>query len=270
MDIKRKQHLLPQSYLKHWISPESTFPPKTPMVWLISKDGTHKRPKPPAASAFWRDYFYDAVTPTGESDQSLENCFARLENELPQIIDERVTCKEPLDADESGLVNLFVACMFLRTEKFKDMIQSAADARARIERDWSAAYGLDIPDIERRCRNAFPAAICGSWQWLAEQLEHWSHFLLVAPSGKFFLTSDTPCMLQASVGIVGFANPALEIALPLTCTHALLLTRQISGYRYVDVNEDNVDRFNRRIVQTCSSDFISRTDKTEPFWFARP
>lgn len=158
----------------------------------------------------------------------------------------------------------------LRHEKFKNMIQSAADARARIEADYSEAFGLDVPDIEVRCRNAFPAAICASWPWLAENLEHWSHFILVAPSGKLFLTSDTPCVWQATLGFIGLENPALEIALPLTCTHALLLTKQFPGQRYMDANEAFVDELNRRIVQTCRSDFISCTDKTECFWFAAP
>jgi len=62
MDIKRKQHILPESHLKRWVDPATKVAGKTPMVWTFTKGGKTKQPKPPASGHFWRDYFYDLGT----------------------------------------------------------------------------------------------------------------------------------------------------------------------------------------------------------------
>lgn len=268
MQPKRKQHLLPESYLKHWFSQESQAPNKTPMVWVIAKDGVRKRARPPASDAFWRDYFYDAVAVGGERNQDIENAFAELEGKLPHIVDNIIKQKFPTGEEEEALIDFFVACMFLRTEKFMKSIQSAADARARIEDEYSIAYDLDIQGVELRRRNAFPLAISVLWKWLARCLAQWNHLVLVAPPGKFFVTSDTPCFWQTISGFVGLDNFSLEIFLPLASEHALLLTRLLPGDGYVNLTQANVDSFNRRLVQSCRSYFISKSNQTEASWFA--
>jgi hypothetical protein len=37
MDIKRKQQVLPKSYLRHWIDPATEITGKTPMIWRFTK-----------------------------------------------------------------------------------------------------------------------------------------------------------------------------------------------------------------------------------------
>jgi hypothetical protein len=72
MDAKRKQHILPESYLKRWVDADTLAPGKTPMVWTFTKDAKRKQLKPPASGYFWRHYFYDLVSVSDERRQNLE------------------------------------------------------------------------------------------------------------------------------------------------------------------------------------------------------
>jgi hypothetical protein len=106
MDVKRRQHLLPENYLKHWIDPATIGQNKTPMVWAISKDATRRQPKPLASGHFWREYFYDLISTTGERRQA-------------RIVAKQIVHKQQLGRDEVEVVDLFVACLFMRTERMK-------------------------------------------------------------------------------------------------------------------------------------------------------
>src|ERR1039457_186035 len=122
MDIKRKQHILPESYLKHWVDGATNVAGKTPMVWTFTKDAKRKRLKPPASGHFWRDYFYDLISTSNERRQDLENLLGKIEGSMARIVDQRVLQKRALNRAESEELDLFVACMFMRTEWMKDNI----------------------------------------------------------------------------------------------------------------------------------------------------
>jgi hypothetical protein len=125
MDIKRKQHILPESYLKHWLDPATKVAGKTPMVWKFTKDKKQKEPKPPAAGHFWRDYFYDLISTSGERRQNLENLLGKIEGSMARIVEQRIFQKHSLNQIESEELDLFVACMFMRTERMKNTVTSA-------------------------------------------------------------------------------------------------------------------------------------------------
>ena len=50
----------------NWVDPATAVPNKTPMVWVFTKHLKSHYPKAPAAGHFWRDYFYDLVSGSGE------------------------------------------------------------------------------------------------------------------------------------------------------------------------------------------------------------
>lgn len=85
MEPKRKQHILPKSYLKYWVDPSTLALKKTPMVWTISKDGQRGDLKSSGESIFWRDYFYDLISVNGERNQVLENSLSKIENAITRI-----------------------------------------------------------------------------------------------------------------------------------------------------------------------------------------
>jgi len=219
MDIKRKQHLLPESYLKRWTDPTTTVAGKTPMVWTFSKDAKRKQPKPPASGHFWRDYFYDLISASGERRQNLENLLGKIEGSMARIIDERILHKQPLNQIEAENFDLFVACMFMRTERMRESIGAFVSAKARIEKDHARAVGRPIPDTSGMEHNAHAHAIYDGVLFLSDELAKMSHNVFIAPPEKIYLTSDTHCLWQSALGFTGLANPLLEITLTLTPRH---------------------------------------------------
>jgi hypothetical protein len=61
--------------------------------------------------------------------------------------------------------------------------------------------------------NAHAHAVYDGVLFISDELGKMSHNVFVAPAGKAYLTSDTPCGWQAPLGFVGLANPMLEITL---------------------------------------------------------
>ena len=184
MDIKRKQHILPESHLKRWVDPATKVAGKTPMVWMFTKDGKTKQPKPPASGHFWRDYFYDLISISGERRQDLENLLGKIENNMARIVDQRILQKQPLDQGESENFDLFVACMFMRTERMKETIGSFVSAKARIEKDYARAHAKPIPDTSVMEHNAHPHATYDGILFISEELAKMSHNVFVAPAGS--------------------------------------------------------------------------------------
>src|SRR5215831_6895347 len=135
MSIKRKQHVLPKSYLMNWVDPATAAPKKTPMVWVFSKDLKSSYLRSPATDHFWREYFYDLISNSGERRQDIENLLAKVEGAVAAITRKCIAHKQPLDFEEASNLDLFVACMFVRTEKMGDSIMSSANAVVRIERE---------------------------------------------------------------------------------------------------------------------------------------
>lgn len=266
MDIKRKQHLLPESYLKRWTDPATTVEGKTPMVWTFSNNAKRKQLKPPASSHFWRDFFYDLISASGERRQNLENLLGRIESNMVRIIDERILHKQPLNQIEAGNCDLFVACMFMRTQRMRESIGAFVSAKARIEKDYARAFDQRIPDTSCMEHNAHAHAICDSILFLSDELARMSHNVFIAPVGKIYLTSDAPCLWQSEAGFPGLANPFLEITLPLTPRHLLHISRTIPSSGYIDALAFMVDLTNWETIRNCQQYFISNSPTLDTSW----
>ncbi len=143
----------------NWVDPDTTVANKTPMVWVFSKDLKSCYPKAPAAGHFWREYFYDLVSNSGERRQDLENLLGRTEGAVAALTRKCITQKQPLDIEEAANLDLFVACMFMRTEKMRDSIMSFVSAHARIEREHAMAYKRPVLETAIYQHNAHAFAI---------------------------------------------------------------------------------------------------------------
>ncbi len=266
MDIKHKQHILPESYLKHWVDATTTVAGKTPMVWMFTKDAKRKQLKPPASGHFWREFFYDLISTSGERRQELENLLGKIEGSMARIVDQRILHKRPLGLLESEELDLFVACMFMRTERMKDSITSAVSAMARIEKEYAEAHEKPIPDTAVMEHNAHAHSIYAGILEISEALGEMSHSVFIAPAGKVYLTSDTPCIWQAPLGFVGLANRLLEITLPLTSRHLLHISRTIPTSGYIDAPEFMVDQTNWETIRRCRNYFVSNIAALDVSW----
>ena len=267
MELKRKQHVLPESYLKRWADPATTVPGKTAMVWTISKDGKHKRLKPPASNHFWRDCFYDLTTRCGQHRQDLENLLGSIESSFARIVENLIIPSKPVSHIELQELDLFVAGMSMRTEKMRESISSFASAKARIEKDHAISRSAPPPDTSGNEHNAHALAICEGICFISGRLAAMSHNVFVAPAGKAYVTSDTPCTWRAPTGCVGLANPALEITLPLTPNHLLHVSKvfPLSGSR--EAEDFWVDLMNWDTIRGARRYFIANSSVVDPDWF---
>jgi hypothetical protein len=156
--------------------------------------------------------------------------------------------------------------MFLRTSRIKESIENYAVAKARIEEAHAIAEGMAIPDTALATKNAFPLGIVFSWTWFADQFQTWNHNLLLAPAGNFFVTSDSPCVWFADLGIAGLDNNLLEISLPLTPSCLLLISRNLSESICCETRNDCVDYYNWRTIRHCHKYWISCNKVIKPSW----
>lgn len=257
VDDKKRQHILPETYLKHWVDPATIAPGRTPMVWTFSKDGERKKRRPVADRCFWREYFYDLISVTGERRQDLENLLGKFEDVFARIVEKRITHKQPLEPDEAENLDLFVACMFMRTERMRDSMMSAALARARIERDYAAVKGETLPDTSVMEHNARGHAMYEGILLMSEHLATMSHNIFIASGEKYFLTSDTPCYWTAPHGPEALENSLLEIFFPLTPKHLLHISQTIPTSAYVEAPDYWVDQQNWEMVRHCREYFVS-------------
>jgi hypothetical protein len=266
MNMKRKQHILPASYLMQWVDPATTIPGKTPMVWTISKDMKSRHARPPAAGHFWRDYFYDLISQSGKRRQNLEDLLGKIEGAFANIIQRRIPLKEPLAQVEAENLDLFVACMFMRTQHMRQSVVSAVSAMARIEREHAASHGYPIPDTSVYEHNAHAHAIYDGILFISDHLSTMAHNIFIAPVGKSYVTSDTPCVWQAPLGPLGLANPHLEIYLPLSPKHMLLISKSIPTSGYIEAKEFWVDQANWDTIRHCREYFIANSQVVETCW----
>jgi hypothetical protein len=236
------------------------------MVWTITKDAKKKQLRPVGSDCFWRDYFYDLISASGERCQSLENILGRIESGVAKTVEHRVLQRQPLDQTEAENLDLFVACMFMRTEKMRDCIMSAVSAGARIERDHAACHREPVPDTSVYEDNAHAHAIYDGILFVSDELKTMSHNIFIAPLGRDYVTSDTPCIWQAPIGPMGLINPTLEITLPLSPKHLLHITNAIPTSDYIEAQAFSVEQANWDMIQRCRRYFIANSQTIYPTW----
>jgi hypothetical protein len=266
VNIKRRQHILPESYLLNWVDPSTTAPKKTPMVWVFSKDMKTRRAKAPGTRRFWREYFYDLVSASGDRRQDLENLLGRIEGAVAAVTQDCILRKQPLSPEQADAIDLFVACMFMRTEKMRDSVMSFAGAIARIERDHAAARKRPVPNRETFQRNAHAFAIYDGVILISDYLRKMSHRIFIAPPQKSYLTSDTPCLWQAALGEPCLENPTFETSLTLTPKHMLHISKTIPTSGYLEAPDYLVDQTNWEIIRGCREYFVSNCHQADPCW----
>lgn len=251
----KRQHLLPEFYLKQWADQATLAPSKTPAVWVISKDGQRRFARNPGQSHFWLEFFYDVISVKGERCQAIEQALGQIESAVTPVIRDKIPNKEPLYPDEVAAIDLFVASTFMRTGRKKKSLMEFVTARSRIEKDWAAAYNKPIPDTSLNEHNAHPFAVSTAIEAVTEEVAKMGHAVFIAPEGKSFVTSDDPCVWVAD-GPVGLRNITIQVSLPLSPTHLLLISHSpVSGY--LQATNEDMDEMNYRSISRCDEHFIA-------------
>ena len=291
MTSHKKQHFVPQSYLRAWCDP-NTPAGQEPYVWLFNKDGSVLRRKAPG-NIFHETDMYTIHRADGGRDLVLEHGLAGLESEFVMIRDTKLSKGEKLTAREHVMLCAFIAASRARTPAQRDHHAGQwAEMREMMERmiEWgktatpeqkraagSIARGsgprLDYEDVRRLAEKPMQTMLVPLIQAETPLLVPLDRLVLNSV-GPGFITSDHPCVWfdpEAHKRPPFYQAPALiyesiEITLPVSPRQLVLLNRRgLSGYR--DVPERAVDELNRRTRFQCAEYFVSSSNATKPIWF---
>jgi hypothetical protein len=274
---KKSQHVIPECYLKSWCDPKSLNQPLiTPYIWRISRDGSKKTKKSPENSFVSNDH-YTITLPNGERNLVVEDTLAGLENNFVQVLP-KIYKREPIgDVDRAHLI-LFTAAMHSRSETMGDWFKKTQtelhEAVVTMEKMHSAPPSTSLM-TQKYIDHANPLAVAMLMKAEAPTMAGMEMSILVTNDPLGFITSDTPVLWfnpEAYKWPPFYRSPGLlqgdiEVSLPLTPQHILLIWHKKKFPFYMDVGQKVVDEANRQRRIQCSEEFVSWKGETRPYWF---
>jgi len=270
----KKQHIIPNCYLKSWCDPR-TPAGQRPYIWKISRDGTEKKNKSPEKS-FTASDRYTIKMPNGERHLLIETTLARIENDFVHILG-RIRRRENLTELERARLCIFTAAMHTRTiamgDHWKATQQRLHDVMANLEKMHDAPPTTSL-ETAKMVEFAPQHLIAMGIDIESPLLFEMPMTIMVTDDELGFITSDTPCVwfnpqlykLPPFFRSPGLAQPDIEVTLPLTPRHMLLISHR-KYPPYIDVKQNAVDEGNRLLRFHCHKEFVSWKGETRPHWF---
>jgi hypothetical protein len=235
----KKQHWVPESYLKTWIDPNSTHSPG--YLWKFSKDGKTCKMKSPK-NVFSESDFYTNYLPDGSRDLSLEAKLSLFESNYSQIMRLKISQNKSLTVEEFANFFLFIAAMLNRTKSqrdhhkkewgkllkvMKDVEKSAKSSPSKnplIHSHDRKSTALTIDEAEK-IRNAPLQKTLLSLTEATAQILIRMNFNILNTSAKLgFITSDNPCVVfdpeiynrPFPMRALGLGYPSVQVTFPLS------------------------------------------------------
>lgn len=295
MTIHKRQHFIPQSYLKAWCD-SNTPEGMEPYVWQFSKEGDSVRKKAPI-NIFYENDMYTIEIPGEERNLILEHGLAELESRFVLLRDYRIKNKELLTFEEKVLICAFTTAMRERTKANREhhktqwhgvldkMEKMAEWAKTASEQEMQAmasfAYskgrkqeGLSYNDVKELATHPLQNILPSMIQVGTPLLLPLDLAIFETSDSVGFITSDDPCVWfdpewherPTPYQRPALMYPTIEITLPVSPNHVIFLNRQgVSGY--ISVNEKKVDELNRRTRFHAFEHFIVNCNVKKERWF---
>lgn len=295
LPVKNKiQHYIPSSYLRPWCDP-STPCGHTPYVWLFDRDGSNPRKKAPA-SIFAETDMYTIHGAGGERDLVLEHGLSQIESEYVKTRIRHLKFRRSFDSAARFAICVFAAAMQARTPKYRDhqskqwarplelmqelgaKMASATDEQreraASINLVKRSENSMGYDQVKQLVDAPLQNLLAPTISTVAPILHAMDFAILVTDDPVGFIASDNPCVWydpedykrQPIFRGPGLGSPTIEVTLPLSPTHCLLLNRHgVSGY--ADVSLPVVDQLNKRTRAYAEAQIVVHTNATRTQWF---
>lgn len=272
---KKRQHLIPNCYLKAWCDPV-TPPGHTLSIWRISMDGATKKRKSPDKSFTSTDR-YTVTLPSGERSLVREDTLSALEGKFVPVLS-RIRRRESLNVMDRAHLCMFTAAMHSRTmvqgEHWRKQIAKLHEQIEALERARGAPPETSLATGRMVSTAHLDIVLMGITQ-MSPLLFQMRMSILVTDDDTGFITSDVPCLLfnpklhtlPPSYRSPGLAQCDIEVRLPLTPQHMLVISHQ-ELEPYISVNSKMVQELNRTTRFSCHAEFISWKGIVDPFWFS--
>lgn len=294
----KKQHFVPQSYIKAWHDPAApASPTMKPYVWVFDRDGANPRCKAPA-NLFTETDIYTIERTDGERDLRFEHGFSELEDKFTRIRNLKFKRHEWPDAKQIDCLLAFVATVQARTVAIRDHhrlqwgglrqrmeeMQTAYEnaspkKKAAMELMGSASSGsgsgITLDDVRVLEKYPIQQMIGMIVQSVIPIFQRMYMAVLCTADPIGFVTSDHPCTWFDPESYKwspiyrgpGLGSRTIEVTLPMSPSQCLVITHDSQYQGYIDVQESVVTELNRRHIAHCNKNFISCSQQTLPIWF---
>ena len=256
----KKQHYVPQSYLKSWCDSDSPEEYE-PYVWFFHKRGGVGRKRAPS-NLFRQTDLYTITKIDGSRDPFLEEGLSQLEGQFASIVRNKIEASEELSLDDRIIICAFASAMYARTKASEDRLhpfwqqlqnvldeiiewnespagQNPQNQATSIPLDTEHAHIVSYEEIREIVDLPIPSLLLTHIQVSTPLLLKLDLAVIVTSTKPGFITSDDPCVWFDPEGYKrplyhrgpALIYPSIEITLPLSPSHCLLLNRRGSkGY----------------------------------------
>jgi hypothetical protein len=272
---KKRQHLIPNSYLKAWCDP-LTPKGQAPYIWRISKDGKVKKKKSPHKS-FTETDRYTIKLPSGQRSLLLEDTLANLENDFVRLLPHIHSHEKLSDSDRAKLC-VFAAAMQARTrsmgEHWREQIGNLHELVVSMDKQFGGTPTTS-KTTGKFVQDAHLHVLVMAIKTATPLLFDMAMSVLICKDELGFITSDTPCVwfnpqaykLPPFYRGPGLAQRDIEVTLPLTPQYMLLISHNHELEPYIELTPFATAELNRRTLMHCDEEFVSWKGGIKPYWF---
>ncbi len=277
----KKQHWVPQSYLRAWCDP-NVDPLENDYVWVFQKDGTLWKRKAPE-NIFFEPDMYTIHLDDGTRILDIEHGLSGLESLFTKIRRESINIKSELSPNDILIILAFIAASFERTKMKRDyhkkfwgeiveyaenlkkyMLSLSPEERKRKSVNSSSGESsLSLDDAKRLAENPLQEMLIASINTSIEMFRPMCLRFLHTTSKLGFITSDAPCVWfdreaykrPFPYNQPGLAFPTIEITLPVSPHFMAYLTWK-GNTTYIEIPDYLVNEYNRRTRYFCNEYFV--------------
>jgi hypothetical protein len=284
MGKNKKQHYVPEFYLKAWCDPDAPQGYE-PYLWLATKNGIDIRPKAPS-NIFHETDLYTIVL-DGKRNLSTEKSLAQIEGEFAEVRREKLEKQLPLNTYEKVVVCAFASAMYSRTianrERWRpfwnDLRNQLEDKVNRMTAWFENAtpeqlkeYIPSIPlgdnptvtfkEINDVADEPLKSMISAQLNVLLPVFLNLDCAIIKTSTTPGFITSDDPCVwldpqLPNYPNLAGTAlmSPTIEIHLPISPSQCIYFNRR-GNKGYINLSSSGVIEENFTVAKanrrTCA------------------
>ena len=282
------QHIIPKCYLKAWndntlINKDSGKPFNEPQVWAYNKISGESE-QLSAKTNFTQEDFYTIKDEQRERDLTIEHALGRAEDKFDWIRDNKLLKNEDFDEQERLDICLFIATMHNRTisrinhlgdilkpiqEKLKSYEKFAKTATVEELKKMSnistttGSKTISLEELGEAIDKPLENIMVPIVNNLVPELAKLKIAIFYTKEDFGFITSDNPCVwrsFEAHMRLFqspGLNDDTINIILPISPTHCILLNKQIEGYIDIDTNPESIDQINTLIYEGAENCIIS-------------
>lgn len=289
MSKHKKQHFIPDSYLKAWCD-INRLSDHDPYIWIFDKE-SHKAKNKAPANSFYENDFY-TIYKDGKRDLYIEEQFSKIEKSFAYIRYHKLLIHESITKEQHIQLCYFIASIHARTpsrinfmvkqfqpllNKMEQMIAAEENVskyeQKIIKREVLIAESqnsISYEELKEVVNNPIEFIMIDSINVEAEELAKLDMCIFFTKEPDGFITSDNPCVWYDSESHLRpemYQSPALKydsinIILPISPTHCILLNKKgLKGYVDIDTNPETIQHINQIIYANCDKKYISNNSR---------